>query len=73
MYGVDNNPANDEPTNHQQEIENAEDDDDSTDNETENESKGKDQTIKQTQHSMFRTFRTPFCIALSKVLSAQSH
>lgn len=32
---VDNNPANPEPKNHQQEMENGEDDNDSTDNEKE--------------------------------------
>lgn len=34
--GVDNNPANVKPKNYQQEMENGEDDDDSTDNEKEN-------------------------------------
>lgn len=43
--GVDNNPAHDQPTYHQQEMENGEDD-----NEKENESKGKDQAVNTPQH-----------------------
>lgn len=45
MDGVDNNPTNEKSTNHQQEMENGEDDDDSIGNERENESKSEEKTV----------------------------